>query len=469
MLSLCLLLALSTQQTVPTLELSCGGCSFDRPLQGMRPASARVSFPGDAAEQPAWVRLDRADKQEDKDDSFYNNWWPRWAKTTDGSFSFMWLHATPGTGKPRQREALTVVASGWSHRFNGTRLTANSSNASLWFSFAYWSSSSLLEVEDAGPGAVVLRGKPGEGVNETVADRAHWADNCKFEAYTLDTSDKYKPGLNFKPNSGYIQVSGKCKIRLSFTKPGVWFYGVHGGRHGIGQQAPIPYRYPTAIVIPFRNRTHPPLPQGFAGPIHVTKPLMTSRQFSIIHESVTVFSSAQIQLPITVDMKQHAPSIPKFATILAPTWLAVRPKHNDTMDTDEGASLNSSKSIPAGGGPTAYANGGQPPPGVPQGADGVLLPAHGEAERWERGTDVEVAWAISANHGGGYSYRLCPSDNLAGVNESCFQANPLEFAGQLQPSAVKSLSDNPFLNAFNIICNRMYLWARLKNDCHLMT
>jgi hypothetical protein len=89
----------------------------------------------------------------------------------------------------------------------------------------------------------------------------------------------------------------------------------------------------------------------------------------------------------------------------------------------------------AGGGPTAYANGGQPPPGVPQGADGVLLPAHGEAERWERGTDVEVAWAISANHGGGYSYRLCPSDNLAGVNESCFQANPLEFAGQLQWAA----------------------------------
>ena len=41
MLSLCLLLALPAQQTVPTLELSCGGCSFDRPLQGMRPASRR--------------------------------------------------------------------------------------------------------------------------------------------------------------------------------------------------------------------------------------------------------------------------------------------------------------------------------------------------------------------------------------------------------------------------------------------
>ena len=51
----------------------------------------------------------------------------------------------------------------------------------------------------------------------------------------------------------------------------------------------------------------------------------------------------------------------------------------------------------AGGGPTAFANGGQPPPGVPQGTDGFFLPKHGTPEQWKRGSEVEVGWAISAN------------------------------------------------------------------------
>ena len=55
----------------------------------------------------------------------------------------------------------------------------------------------------------------------------------------------------------------------------------------------------------------------------------------------------------------------------------------------------------AGGGPVAYANGGNPPKGMPQGLDGLTLPKNGPAEVWKRGAEVEVAWAISANHGGG--------------------------------------------------------------------
>ena len=27
---------------------------------------------------------------------------------------------------------------------------------------------------------------------------------------------------------------------------------------------------------------------------------------------------------------------------------------------------------------------------------------------WKSGTEVNVSWAITANHGGGYQYRLCP-------------------------------------------------------------
>ena len=46
-------------------------------------------------------------------------------------------------------------------------------------------------------------------------------------------------------------------------------------------------------------------------------------------------------------------------------------------------------------------------------------------------TVVDAAWAITANHGGGYSYRLCKrhSKNNKDLTETCFQQNPLSFVG----------------------------------------
>ena len=47
---------------------------------------------------------------------------------------------------------------------------------------------------------------------------------------------------------------------------------------------------------------------------------------------------------------------------------------------------------------------------------------------WNVGSRVNVSWSITANHGGGYQYRLCPqSSNLT---EECFQKMPLDFVGQ---------------------------------------
>jgi len=45
---------------------------------------------------------------------------------------------------------------------------------------------------------------------------------------------------------------------------------------------------------------------------------------------------------------------------------------------------------------------------------------------WVAGGVAEVAWSIDANHGGGYSYRLCPADG--DLSEACFQSNVLEWA-----------------------------------------
>jgi len=80
----------------------------------------------------------------------------------------------------------------------------------------------------------------------------------------------------------------------------------------------------------------------------------------------------------------------------------------------------------AGGGPRAYANGGTPPPGIAQNLDGLEMPEMAPTY-WQLGTSVEVAWAIAANHGGGYSYRLCKKSE--GISEECFQRTPLKFDG----------------------------------------
>merc|ERR1712029_1159389 len=53
---------------------------------------------------------------------------------------------------------------------------------------------------------------------------------------------------------------------------------------------------------------------------------------------------------------------------------------------------------------------------------------------WQRGGVAEVGWEIIANHGGGYSYRLCPAPQNGEevVTEECFQQMPLKFHGDEQ-------------------------------------
>ena len=53
---------------------------------------------------------------------------------------------------------------------------------------------------------------------------------------------------------------------------------------------------------------------------------------------------------------------------------------------------------------------------------------------WYAGGYQEVAWYVSANHGGGYSYRLCkmPEGGIGELTEECFQQTPLDFVGDEQ-------------------------------------
>merc|ERR1719469_973333 len=45
---------------------------------------------------------------------------------------------------------------------------------------------------------------------------------------------------------------------------------------------------------------------------------------------------------------------------------------------------------------------------------------------WAAGAIAQVGWAITANHGGGYAWRLCKADS--DLSEDCFQAGHLQYA-----------------------------------------
>lgn len=84
----------------------------------------------------------------------------------------------------------------------------------------------------------------------------------------------------------------------------------------------------------------------------------------------------------------------------------------------------------AGGAPTEDADAAAyAPPGFAQGTDMAkdeFASVYTEPVVWRKGSNVEVAWGITANHGGGYSYRLCPKSG--NVTEDCFQQHVLRFA-----------------------------------------
>ena len=77
----------------------------------------------------------------------------------------------------------------------------------------------------------------------------------------------------------------------------------------------------------------------------------------------------------------------------------------------------------AGSAPVTY------PCGELAGRDGRfdLPPREGGVLNVVAGGTMDVAWAINANHGGGYAYRLCKKDS--DLSEECFQDNTLRFTG----------------------------------------
>jgi hypothetical protein len=81
--------------------------------------------------------------------------------------------------------------------------------------------------------------------------------------------------------------------------------------------------------------------------------------------------------------------------------------------------------------------GGSPVPGfnageynttryAKQGDLGSALPPRPSGTVWRRGATAKARWQQSANHGGGYQYRLCPANEP--LTEACFRRTPLALA-----------------------------------------
>lgn len=87
--------------------------------------------------------------------------------------------------------------------------------------------------------------------------------------------------------------------------------------------------------------------------------------------------------------------------------------------------------------PGPCGTGGLPVFGFKQGHKGTEVSPLLKKTTWVAGSTVEVAWGITANHGGGYQYRICrikkESYNVTEeATEECFQRTPLEFVGDKQ-------------------------------------
>jgi hypothetical protein len=95
------------------------------------------------------------------------------------------------------------------------------------------------------------------------------------------------------------------------------------------------------------------------------------------------------------------------------------------------------------------------------GMSGTELPSLETGTKWTIGGLGEVTWGVENNHGGGYSYRLCPADQP--ITEECFQSHQLDFDTGKQGIVFKNGSVMPVQGVF--ITSGTYpegsMWSRI--------
>jgi hypothetical protein len=239
---------------------------------------------------------------------------PRWGPLT--SFTF---------GSSADNKPISFVAAGWSSEYNGSRLTANSTVATVYYDVGYRSTRFALAVEDTGPGSVRLAIRPVKASFPAgfppgpPRQQQQSFDAVRFDRFVLssggdsDSSDDSSSPPQFSSSYFYHQESADGSLRLTFQQPGIYYYGAlpswQGCDGGSTAAGPDKTRHPrgnekctqpTALVVRGADGQtgNQSIPAGFAGDVHELTPLALPHQFCIIERNLTVFSGSQLRLPL---------------------------------------------------------------------------------------------------------------------------------------------------------------------------
>ena len=327
----------------------------------------QVSCGGGSAACPPWVRVDRLDGVADSTpfvrlvDEGYTF---TWAPTFPHFFKPAWgVHTFPFGGSAGGAP-ISIVASGLSAQYNGTSLTPNSSALTIFYSTSFETSKSTMAVDDLGPGSVRLTLR-----------------NTAVPAFSTVRFDRYFPSNltasppQFAADFFFNQHSAAGSIVRTFQEPGVYYWGVTptfegraggataggvfgscgGQKFSPGNQQCEPTTHPVALVVvgPNGETGNQTVAPGFAGTVHHLQPLKTKHQFCIFERNLTLFSGAQVRLPLCRPGKSEQPPQPGFVSIIAPSWMTLQALNNlscascpkaDTIKT----ALNSSTVLPGG-------------------------------------------------------------------------------------------------------------------------
>lgn len=334
-----------TLGTVVQLKVT---CSSTTPATANGEQAASEAASEAAAGCPPWVRIDRTDGVSDTtpfvrpiDEGSTFTWAPRFPYY----FKPAWGLDTFPFGGSVDNAPISIVASGWSAQYNGTMMTQNSSAVVIYFTTSFEKSTTTMRVHDLGPGSVRLT-----VANDYPLPPPSAFGTVRFDRYFQNLTAPTTGPAQFKRQFFFNEHSGTGTIVVTLQEPGVYYYGVtptYQGRAGgisaggSGDDS-VPSTHPTALVVagpdgaPGINQSIPP---NFQGIVHHTVPLRTRHQFCIFERNITIFSGAQVRLPLCRPDKAEQPPQPGFISIIAPSWLTVQTKTNKTC-----ASCKASKS-----------------------------------------------------------------------------------------------------------------------------
>lgn len=309
------------------------GAARDDPALGTY-VTMRVDCAPSPADCPPWVRVDRADGVADT---------APLVRVVDTAVSFanapafpLWLQPAWGPvrlgfGGAVDNRPIPFVASGWTASMNGTRLTANSSNTTVYYSPAYESATFQLSAEDLRPGAVRL--------SVSLLNASLPApDKTRFDRFVQTSAPGASPP-QFASSFAYHQESASGSVDLAFQQPGIYYWGAtpsYRGRAGRctagGEYDARPSMHPLALVVAGPDgAVNATLPSGFQGAVHRVQPLATPHQFCITATNVTLFAGGRLYVPLCrPDPHQEIPQQPPFASIVVPEWMAVAGNSNET-------------------------------------------------------------------------------------------------------------------------------------------